>query len=714
MSVTLRSEFAASPKVAQAIAANGAKLTRSFALGLRPPPKITVSSWAEKHRRFSDDSPKPGPYRSSVAPYLTEPMDKLSVHDPASVVSVMKCAQSGGSVLAENWIGYIADVSPGPTMYVQATINAALDWAEEKMQPAIECSPRLNPEAGGAMLGQTDRSRAGSTKKRIRYRKGAWLLLAGANSAATLRQHSIRFAIEDDLDQFPDDLDKQGSPEGMVDARLRTYARQGISKRLKICTPTLKGASKIEAAWSVSDQRRFYLVCPACAARFDPVFFDLKWESDQPETAALAPPCCGVIIEHWQMAGLLQTGQWLATVEIDGEKPPRHMEAETFCEWQRRPLGARQPGYHITGLISAFMTFAQLATGFLAAQGDVNKLKTWTNLDLGEVFELRGDAPAAETLATLKETGWRANQTPWGPCVATMGCDVQGDGIYFELVGWGEGLASWTLDKGFLPGPTDVPGEGAWERLDKMARRLIVWPGGRETPIDQIIVDGGYNTAAARAFCARNPRRMVIFGRDGWTRPILGRGDATAYVTKGKRAGRASVKQDDKAFIVGTYGAKLAWFGYLRASLKAAIAEAGGAPHQMVRGRVHFSEDCGEDYFDQLTSEACVTEVKGYVSRRVWKVLPGRQNHWLDCRVYNLAAAEALSLSALSPSQWVTLQQERCAAAPDGQLDLIALANRPAPPASQSAPSPTPPAPAAKPARKSVDPNWVQTDRNWI
>jgi phage terminase large subunit GpA-like protein len=54
----------------------------------------------------------------------------------------------------------------------------------------------------------------GSTKKKIKFaRSNGYVLLAGANSAAGLRQRTVRYAIEDDLDQWPDDLDGQGSPE---------------------------------------------------------------------------------------------------------------------------------------------------------------------------------------------------------------------------------------------------------------------------------------------------------------------------------------------------------------------------------------------------------------------------------------------------------------------------------------------------------------------
>ena len=713
-------EFRDAPEVVQVLERNANALTAAFAEGLRPPPKITVSAWAEQHRYFDSESAVPGRYRAEVAPYLTEPQERLSVDDPAEVVTIIKCAQSGGSVVAENWIGYIADIVPGPTMIVQATFVAAQAWAAEKLRPTIAVSPRLDPRHKGAFMGtQVGQGRESSNKTRLQYRRGSWLLLAGANSAASLQQHSIRFAIEDDLDRFPDDLEGQGSPEAMVTARLRTYTRQGLSKRLKISTPTIKGASKIFAAWDRSDQRRFYLVCPGCAARFDPQWQNIIWERDDPEGAHLVTPCCGTVVEHWQKAELLRAGRWLSTVEVDGFKPPQFMTAAEFDGWSGRAVPGRQPGYHITGLISSFLTWGQLARGFVDAQGDVNRLKAWTNLELGDAFELRGDAPAAESLVHLCEAGWRKGASPWGPSVSTMGCDIQGDGIYYELVAWGDGLESWTLDHGFLPGATDVAGEGAWERLEQVAKRNIQWPGGRETPIDQICVDGGYNTEAAKAFCKRNARRMVVFGRPGWTLPILGRGNPTSYTAFGRAAGRATKSPDDKAFLVGTFGAKLAWFGYLRSSLQAVKDEASGAPRASVRGRVHFGDDCGEDYFDQLTSEACVTEVKGAVSRRVWRVMPGRQNHYLDCRIYNLAAAEALRLSSLTPAEWVRLQHERCSGVPGDQLDLISLATRPiAPPPEAGEEAAAATAPQSSPAKpqtpRASEPAWINTGPDWI
>lgn len=695
--------------------ANAARITRSFARGLRPPARITVSEWAAQHRYFADDSPMPGLYDPATAPYLREIMDRVSPHDPAPEVSVIKCAQSGGSVTGENMIGCIADVAPGPLMYVGPTITAAKDWLAEKFWPMVEASPRLNPDRGGAIMPRRSRDGAGTTALRVRFRTGGWMLIAGANSAATLRQHSIRYVVEDDLDQFPDDLDNQGSTEGMVEARLTVFMRLGISKRLGISTPTNKGASKIGRRYAASDQRRFFLKCRHCDARFDPVFEDLKWPKGRPDLVELIAPCCGVAIQHWEKALMSREDGWCPTVEIEGEAPPRVMDEEAFQAWRARDTKGLAPGYKITGLVTPLQTWATLCTTFVKAQGDVNALRTWTNLKLGEEFVLKGDAPPADSLRVLREQDWGRHQIPWGPVVFTLGCDVQGDGIYFEAVGWAFGLENWGLDHGFLPGATDVPGEGAWAKLEEYARRTFVLPSGRAFGFDQICVDAGYHTEAAKAFCRRAANRLPVFGRDGWTLPILGRGQAIHFTPGQKRPTKRRRKAGEEAHLVGTYGAKYSWFGALKLSIERATATARGQDAEPFRGRVHFGRDATDDYFDQLTSESCVVEVKGAQKRQVWKKEPGRENHWLDCRIYNRAAAEALTLDNRSEADWQALVSRRYAPPEPGQGDLIALAAHPmTPPAEPVADPPAAPAAPADPAPPAAGGDWINADERWL
>ncbi|MGN5374601.1 terminase gpA endonuclease subunit [Sphingomonas hankookensis] len=489
------------------------------------------------------------------------------------------------------------------------------------------------------------------------------MLLAGATSAASLRQRTVRYAVEDDLDQYPDDVEGQGSPETMVDQRLKVWKRQGLSKRLKISTPLIKGTSKIGRSYAASDRRRFYLKCPECGSRFVPEWGDIHWPDGAPEQAHLIPPCCGFDhVEHWQKGGMKLPDGWLSD-EIEGEKVARVLTEEEFKAARGRMPASVKRGFHLTGIISSFQTWADMAVEFVASLGDLNKMKAWTNLVHGFEFELKGGTPDYEKLRDLREQGWGIRHVamlPVGVLVVTLGIDVQGDGVYVELVGWGPNAESWTLDARFIPGATDVKGEGAWVDLDQYARRQMVYPGGRSYPIDQVCCDAGYNTEAAEAFCRSHPNRLAVFGRAGWSLPILGRGENLRYEQQGRKAGQASKRAEDKAYIVGTFGIKLSWYGFLRTTLKAAADELDGLISN-ARGRVHFNADLPDDYFEQVTAETIVTETVNGLPRRTWKPLAGRQNHWLDCRVYNTAAHEKLMLDTLTEADWAALRAERCA-----------------------------------------------------
>lgn len=686
-----------------ALRSNAAGLNKAFASGLRPPPKMKPSEWSPRYRRFAPEDPIPGPWRNETAPELVEIMDAMGPDDPCAEASIIKCAQSGGSASAENWIGFLSDLAPAPMLFVQATLTAALAWAAEKFWPMVENTPRLNPERGGTIRAQGTPDGNGSTKGKIRFsRSNGFVLLAGANSAASLRQRTVRYAVEDDLDQFPDDLEGQGSPEVMVDQRLKVWKRQGLSKRLKISTPTIKGASKIGRAYATSDRRRYHLKCPQCGSRFMPEWGDVKWPDGKPEEAILVAPCCGLPVEHWQKAAMKLPDGWLSD-EIDGVPTPRVLKEEDYQAARGRMPASVKRGFHLTGIISSFQTWADMAVAFVDAVGDLNKMKSWANLVHGVEFELKGGTPDYEKLKELREQGWGLQQivqVPLGALVITLGIDVQGDGVYVELVAWGPNAECWVLDARFIPGATDVRGEGAWVDLNAYARREVVFPGGKTFGIDQICCDAGYNTEAAEAFCKAHPNRLPVFGRAGWSLPILGRGENLRYEQQGRKAGQAKKRAEDKAYIVGTYGVKLGWYGYLRNTLKAASEEVVGSIVSP-RGRVHFNMDLPDSYFEQVTSETVITETVNGIPRRTWKPLAGRPNHWLDCHVYNTAAAEKLMLDTLSEADWAALQADRYAA-PEGQqaglFDTPMAGTMPAPaPPTAARNDPPPAAPPREP-----------------
>ena len=63
-----------------------ARLSEIGAALLRPPPDMTVSEWADTYRMLDSRSAHPGKWHTDRLPHMREPMDRLSLSDPCSVV----------------------------------------------------------------------------------------------------------------------------------------------------------------------------------------------------------------------------------------------------------------------------------------------------------------------------------------------------------------------------------------------------------------------------------------------------------------------------------------------------------------------------------------------------------------------------------------------------------------------------------------------------
>ncbi|MCP5353530.1 MAG: phage terminase large subunit family protein, partial [Chromatiales bacterium] len=88
-------------------------ITRAMRRALRPDQVLTVSEWADTHRRLSGKAAsEPGPWRTDRTPYLREIMDCLSSSSPVQRIVFMKGAQIGGTECGNNWIGYVIHHSP--------------------------------------------------------------------------------------------------------------------------------------------------------------------------------------------------------------------------------------------------------------------------------------------------------------------------------------------------------------------------------------------------------------------------------------------------------------------------------------------------------------------------------------------------------------------------------------------------------------------------
>jgi hypothetical protein len=207
------------------------------------------------------------------------------------------------------------------------------------------------------------------------------------------------------------------------------------------------------------------------------------------------------------------------------------------------------------------------------------------------------------------------------------------------------------------------------------ARRDL--PGGKVLPIDMECVDAGYHTEAAQAYCAKRPRRLAVFGRAGWTLPILGRGEALKYGKQGKQ-GRAGVEARRRQGLSRRHLHREGELVRLPA-LDARLCRGDRRGREGVarpKGICHFSRDTPDDWFEHGDGRGDRRQdgQRHAAARVAGDAGPAEPLSRLP--VYNMAAAEKLMLDTLSEADWARLRSERCAPKDPDQGDLLAAAWR--------------------------------------
>lgn len=666
-----------------------AALRQSRAEGLRPDPVLLVSQWADAHRLLpKKSSAEPGRWRTSRTPYLREIMDCLSTRSHVEEVVFMKAAQIGGTEVILNALGYFIDHAPGPAILVQPTEGTAKKFSRQRVEPLIATTPRLRTKV------IPSRSREGGNTVLGKEYPGGVLVIAGANSAVNLRSMPAQYALMDEIDGYPADVDDEGSPVELVEVRQQTFVRR---KRIKVSTPTLAGQSAIEEAYANSDRRRYYVPCPDCGEMQPLEFARLTWSKLglEPEAAVYECRACEYPIPEHHKSAMLEAGDWVAA---------------------RPEADPRVRGYHLNALYApiGWLSWGQIARRFVRVHKNPDKFRVFVNTVLGEAWAGTGEAPEWEPLMRRRET-FRLGTVPRGVLMLTAGVDVQKDRVEVEVVGWGRGKQSWTVDRFMLAGDSDDLEAGPWAALDEVVARQYPHAAGVEMPIALMAVDSGNFTQTVYAWTKRHPGNRVIAVKGIDHGAILvGAPRAVEITLRGRK-----LKRGARMWPVAVNLAKTELYGWLKLEMPIA---GGQAPP----GFCHFSQDLDAEYFKQLTAEQLVPHRnrRGFV-RMAWQVIPGRQNHALDQRVYARAAASLAGIDRWKERDWLRLEAMFGAPDPmavegDATMPAEAAPSGPAPAApppgavaastllakAASPPAPRPPTPAR--------PRWIPRRPGWL
>jgi phage terminase large subunit GpA-like protein len=588
------------------------------AAGVRPDPLLTISHWADKYRTLSQRaSAEPGPWRTERTPYLREIMDCLSPSSPVERTVFMKGAQIGGTECGNNWIGYVIHQAPGPMMAVQPTVEMAKRNSKQRIDPLIEESEVLRA------LVSDPRSRDSGNTMLAKEFPGGVLVMTGANSAVGLRSMAARYLFLDEVDGYPGDVDGEGDPINLAMARTRTFARRKV---FMVSTPKITGMSRIEKAYEESDRRQYWVPCPVCREYQILKFAQLRWPKGDPEKAVYACEHCGQEIGNHQKQWMLTRGQWRPN-------PGQH--------WDRKTAG-----FHLSGVYSpvGWFAWADAAEQFEQAQRDPTLLQVFVNTVLGETWTLQGEAPDWKRLYDRREH-YKLGTVPQGGFFLTAGADVQRDRIEVEVVAWGRGKESWSVDYRVFEG--DTSRQAVWDKLTALLNETYPAATGVDLPILQVAVDSGYATTEVYQWARRQGSRVLVIKGDVRSTALLGSPSPIEVGPLG-----AKLKRGVKVWPVNSGMAKEELYRWLRLDRPTDEDLAKGVAFSP--GYCHFPR-YSEEYFQQITAEQLVTRiVKGY-RRLEWQKMRER-NEALDCRVYARAAAARAGIDRFTERHWADIE----------------------------------------------------------
>lgn len=597
-----------------------AGIARSYSDGIRPEPVMSISAWADAYRMLPQkSSAEPGRWRTSRTPYMREIVDSMSATSDIEEIVAMMAAQLGKTEAILSVLGYVIDHAPGPAMIVQPTVELAKRFSRQRLEPMITGTPRLVGKVADA------NTRDAHSTMLSKEFMGGIVVLTGANSAVGLRSMPVRWLLLDEIDGYPADVDGEGGPVELAEARQRTFARR---KRLKVSTPTIAGSSAIERAYLDTDQRRYFVPCPHCGGLQILEFKQLAWTKFDlpPERAVYVCSHCEKPIEEHHKTEMLAKGEW----------HPTNPDADPKAR-----------GYHLSGLYSpvGWMSWGDIAKKFVKVHKNPEEYRVFVNTILAETWKEKGEAPEWERLYERREN-YKAGIVPARALFLTAGVDVQKDRVVVEIVAWGRGKESWSIDCGEVPGDTGDLTSNVWVQLDTFLARGFPHECGVDLQIRMLAIDSGFNTQTVYSWARKYPMSRVIAvkgqGRGG---ALIGSPSSVDINMRGKRP-----IYGYKVWPVCGAVAKSELYGFLRLN-----KPADGEPYPP--GYCH-SPEHDQDYFKQLTAEHLVPRknARGYVTLD-WEVIPGRENHVLDCRVYARAAASLCGMDRMQDSDWTALER---------------------------------------------------------
>lgn len=599
---------------------------------LKPATKLNLVEWADTYRFLSPESSStPGKWRTSLVEPARGPM--MAVTDPTvKKISIMACTQLMKTELINNIVGYFVHQDPSPIIVMQPTGSLADTWSKDRLDPMIRDTPVLKE------LIKDKKSRDSGNTIGHKQFVGGHITVIGSNSPSELASRPVRITLRDEIDKYEDN--REGDPSALIVERSATFWN---ALDVGVCSPTIKGRSKIEAEYLASDRRKFHVDCPHCSHNHFMVWSNVRWQNNDPLTAQYECPECTVLWTEKDRIEAISNGYYVATAPFKGHA-----------------------GFHVNKLASPWEPLSALVEKWITAQADPSKLQTFINTQLAETWEEKGEAPEYMRLYE-RRASYNINTCPEGVVFLTAGCDVQKDRLEIEIVGWCKGKQSYSIDYRVIMGETTT--ESPWLELDKILNETWTLTNDQEIQIKVLAIDSGFNTQHVYNWARKYPsnRVMVVKGQDS-QQNILGIPSAADVTHNGVKS-----KRSVRVWPVGVSNLKSELYGFL--NLKGAGDDGIYPP-----GYCHFPQ-YGEEFFKMLTAEQLMKRIVNGKTVYKW-VKTHERNEALDCRNYARAAATMIGIDRFKEQDWINLTGSfisKPIVKPEEQKQINTITNRPKP-----------------------------------
>ncbi|CAN7168454.1 phage terminase large subunit family protein [Acidovorax sp. LjRoot118] len=649
----------------------------------RPDPELRVDEWAEEFMVLPKSGPQPGPFRFDRSPPARRVHQVLSPGDPCKRVVAKVASQMFKTQTALNWIGALIHRKPRNILALEPT-DTLVKRFSARVSTMIRNVPALR-ERVAAVKSRDSRN----TVQAKDFLGDATLYMNTAGSAANLAEVSAPFIYVDEIDRLELNVDDEGDPVELAEARATQYAND--CKFFYTSSPSVEGFSKIDDLFAMGTQEVYHVPCPHCGHLHQLLLENFHYKRD-PDTgymdrAWFTCPSCGCDIdEHHKTTLLPDVGmgglaRWVPTSTGDGETVSFTLSAFYM------PIGA--------------ITWLSLARQYARAKerlkrGDHEGMQVFYNTRLGLSYKNSESSTTAKQLQDRAEA-YPPRVIPDEALVVTMATDTQGNRLEAQIEAWGPGMQHWVIDYIPLPGsPSDSPEDpnSVWAQLDQIRKTPLLHASGRAIYISADGIDAGgsntqdvYNYGSARVHLGCT----VLGGATRPNRPIISNSPTKVDIEWGGTKTPGGVER----WQVGTDVAKDYLFNRFH------ITEGPGA--------MRFHDKLPPEWFAGLVVEQPRTRyVKGRAVRD-WIKPNGARNEPLDLSVYNLAMAYRLGLHKWSALDWQRLRDKLIPKTADLFAPATPVQPPPAPPAPVSVVADLHTAPSEPTRTASARPQTVQT-----